>query len=126
MLRFFSLVALFVVSGFARAGDIQQLLQLVDYVGVDYAEAVADGQVINPAEYEEMIDFSAGIARHTAELPEGDTRQRLQQQGKTLSELIVAKAAPGKISELTGATRLAIIDGYNVTVVPRKKPGSVV
>ena len=125
MVRSLALLAVFLVSGFARAGDIQQLLQLVDYVGVDYAEAVADGQVINPAEYEEMLDFSAGIARHAAELPEGDTRQRLQQQGQTLSELIVAKAAPGKISELTGAMRLAIIDGYNVTVVPRKKPDLV-
>ena len=71
MVRSLALVALFVVSGFARAGDIQQLLQLVDYVGVDYGEAVADGQVINPAEYAEMLDFSAGIERHTAELPAG-------------------------------------------------------
>ncbi len=125
MFRSLALVALFVVSGFARAGDIQQLLQLVDYVGVDYAEAVADGQVINPAEYAEMLDFSAGIVRHTAGLPEGEIRQRLQQQAKTLSEIIVAKAAPTEISELTGAMRLAIINGYNVTVVPRKLPDLV-
>ncbi len=122
---FLALSALLLVSSFARAGDIQQLLQLVDYVGVDYAEAVAEGEIINPAEYAEMIDFSEGILQHVAGLPAGDTRQSLQQQADLLSDSVVAKAVPADIRVLTGAMRAAIIDGYKVTVVPRKQPDLV-
>jgi high-affinity iron transporter len=69
MKRLFVVLSLLLVSSLSRAGDIQQLLQLIDYVGVDYAEAVADGVVINAAEYVEMQDFAQGIRQHAAGLP---------------------------------------------------------
>jgi len=61
MNRLLLFLSLFLVASLSRAGDMQQLLQLIDYVGVDYAEAVTDGVVTNTAEYTEMQDFSAGI-----------------------------------------------------------------
>jgi len=106
----------------AGAADLQQLLQLIDYVGVDYAEAVADGEVIDAAEYAEMQDFVAGIARQLAGLPEGAEKAALTEQGTALARLVEARAAPAEVSVLTGRMRLAIIAAYKVTVVPRKAP----
>lgn len=125
MFRLFAVLALFAFSGFARAGDIQQLLQLIDYVGVDYAEAVADGKIINAAEYQEMLDFSAGIQGHTAALPAGDIRAELLRNSENLAVKIAERAAPQEIRTLTAAMRLAIVDAYKVTVVPRKQPDLV-
>lgn len=122
MFRFPAFLALLVLTSLARAGDIQQLLQLIDYVGVDYAEAVTDGVVVNPAEYEEMVDFTSGIEQQAAALPTGESRDRLQQQAAELAGLIAAKASPADIRGLTAAMRLAVIDGYKVAVVPRKPP----
>ena len=122
MYRYLALFLLLVFSGLARAGDLQQLLQLIDYVGVDYAEAIADGQVINPGEYQEMLDFSAGIRQLVAGLPEGDTRTLLQNQAGTLAEQIASKAAPEAISTVTADMRLAVINGYQVTAIPRQLP----
>ncbi len=40
---------------------IRQLLQLAEYIGVDYEEAVRDGRIIDANEYEEMQEFSGLI-----------------------------------------------------------------
>ncbi len=122
MSRYLSLLLLLVVTGLARAGELQQLLQLIDYVGVDYAEAVADGQVINTGEYQEMLDFSAGIQQLVAGLPVDDTRTLLQGQAGKLAEQIVGKAAPAEISAVTADMRLVVINGYQVTAIPRQPP----
>ena len=122
MYRYLPLLLLLVVNGPARAGDLQQLLQLIDYVGVDYAEAVADGQVINPGEYQEMLDFSAGIQQLVAGLPVDDNRTLLQGQAGKLAEQIAGKAAPAEISAVTADMRLAVINGYQVTAIPRQPP----
>lgn len=43
----------------APAQDAQTILHLLDYVGVDYPEAVADGKIRNADEYKEMQE--AGV-----------------------------------------------------------------
>lgn len=125
MLRLMTLLALFLVSSLARAGDIQQLLQLVDYIGVDYGGAVVDGVVINPGEYAEMQDFAAGIVQQTRDLPASPVKASLQQQAARLSQQVGAKAPFADISALTTAMRLALVDGYKVTVIPRQTPDLV-
>jgi high-affinity iron transporter len=106
----------------ATAADLHQLLQLIDYVGVDYAEAVAGGEVINPAEYAEMQDFAAGIARQVAGLPTGTEKTGLSEQSAALVRLVDQRAAPAEVNALTGRMRLAVVEGYQVGVVPRQTP----
>ena len=123
MKRFSLAFAFLLFSTLTHAADLQQLLQLIDYVGVDYGEAVtAEGGIINPDEYEEMKDFSQGIVTQIGELPAGETRERLAGLGERLSAGVMARAAPAEIRSVTGEMRQAIIDGYKVTVVPRKAP----
>ncbi len=115
-------LTLILASNLARAADIQQMLQLIDYLGVDYGGAVANGEVINPTEYEEMRDFAAAIVRQARDLPPGEAKQRLQQQSSRLAEQVAVKAPRAEIGALTAAMRQAVIDGYKVTVIPRRVP----
>jgi len=102
--------------------NTQQLLQLIDYVGVDYAAAVSDGQVANPAEYAEMADFTAGIAQQVNDLPAHAEKPGLLANAQLLAKLIDEKAAPQRIKQLTMQMHHTIIDAYQVVVVPRKQP----
>ena len=105
----------------AQADNLQQLLQLVDYVGVDYAEAVADGKVIHEGEYQEMQDFSSGIAQLIQTLPDGEGKQVLQQQAARLAGLVADKADASEVRRVTATMRESVIANYQVTVVPRKQ-----
>lgn len=102
--------------------NTQQLLQLIDYVGVDYSGAVIKGQVVNKTEYEEMVDFAAGISQQLAELPQHKIKLELVKQSQTLTRLIEQKESANKIKQLTTQMHHNIINTYKVMVVPRKQP----
>jgi len=104
------------------AGDSQQLLQLIDYLGVDYSGAVEDGRVVNEAEYKEMIDFSAGIKQQLVGLADSDQKEYLLQQGDNLSQSVTEKRPAQQIKSLTDTLHRIIIDTYNITVTPHAQP----
>ncbi|MFT7414843.1 MAG: high-affinity iron transporter [Methylophagaceae bacterium] len=100
----------------------QQVLQLIDYVAVDYEGAVEKGRVINEVEYEEMLDFSAGIALQLAALPDNEMKMGLIEQGHTLGLLIHNKEAVVKIRQLITDMRHKVINSYQVAVIPQTQP----
>ena len=100
----------------------QQVLQLIDYVAVDYEGAVENGQIINEAEYEEMLDFAAGITLQLAALPENATKAGLIEQGHTLTKWIQNKESVIKIRQLITDMRHQVIISYQVTVIPKTQP----
>ena len=108
----------------AFAGEAQQLLQLLDYVGVDYAEAVAEGQVVNAAEYEEMNEFSAAITTTIKTLPWHEAKAPLQQEAVALKVAIESKRSPADIAAITGSMRGRVMSSYEVTAVPTQRPDS--
>lgn len=67
-----SVLLAFMISGNASANtepeELRQLLQLTEYVGVDYVSAVRHGKVIDPGEYQEMVEFSGLILEKSAAL----------------------------------------------------------
>jgi len=100
----------------------QQLLQLIDYVGVDYSGAVKDKQVINEAEYAEMLDFVAGITQQLGDIPEHSVKSELIENTQTLVLLVQQKESAEKIRQLTTKMHQDIINAYEIVVVPRKQP----
>ena len=107
--------------------DTQQLLQLIDYVGVDYSGAVADGKVVDEGEYAEMQDFSAGISQQLSDLDNPESadnslKASLIADSKSLSTLIEQKASADKIKQLTTKMHQRIISAYKIKVTPRKQP----
>ena len=106
----------------ASATNIQQLIQLVDYVGVDYGGAVQNGEIINPFEYAEMQDFSNAIVEQVATLPASDARRQLTTQAAELARLVEARVDAGEVKVLTASMRQVFIGGFDVTVTPRGAP----
>lgn len=102
--------------------DTQQLLQLIDYVGVDYSGAVEDARIVNEAEYAEMLDFTAGISQQLADLPEHSVKTELIEQTKTLAFWVQQKESAEKIRQLTAQMHHNIINAYKIVVVPRSQP----
>jgi len=121
-LRTLLFLLVLLLSPSTSAADFQQLLQLIDYIGVDYGEAVAYGEIISPGEFAEMQDFSQGIAQQVNDLASGEHKTQLIAQGQQLIALIEAKAESAAVRALTADMRLAIIKNYRVTVIPRKVP----
>lgn len=117
------LAVLFLLTSSAFAAtEVQGLLQMLDYLGVDYPLAVEDGRVIHQGEYEEMQDFAAAIGEQVAGLPQRPARSRLQRQAGRLAQLVADKAPPAAVAELATAMRRSILDHYEVSSVPRRPP----
>src|SRR5687768_8349636 len=71
-----ALVALALVPSLALAAtppppaeDARRLAAVLDYVAADYGEAVADGVVVDPEEYEEQLELLDEARRLAARLP---------------------------------------------------------
>lgn len=103
-------------------GDPSALLQLVDYVGVDYAGAVSAGEVIDDVEYAEMQQFGARIVKSVATLDDGAAKPALLADAKALATLIANKAAPAEIAGLTRRMREELMRSYPVAATPRRAP----
>ena len=99
----FLLVAILAAS-VATANDpveMRQLMQLAEYIGVDYSEAVAEGAVINDDEYREMEEFSQLILTRAESLT-GTNADRIQQ---TATDLVAAINDKQSIATVQSKTR---------------------
>ncbi|HEX7054365.1 MAG TPA: cytochrome c/FTR1 family iron permease [Burkholderiales bacterium] len=106
----------------AHAQDAQTILHLLDYIGVDYPEAVADGKVVNPDEYKEMLEFTAQVSSRVAALPDNAGKKALQSQAAALQKLVQDKAGAASVAEASGKLRWAIVAAYKLRLAPRAPP----
>jgi high-affinity iron transporter len=104
----------------------QQLLQLIDYLGVDYAGAVQQGKVVNIEEYNEMLDFSKAINEQIKQLPETEANRyykaQLLNDAQALSAYVIAKASAQIIQQVTAKMRNTLVAGFNIQIMPTKLP----
>lgn len=99
------------------------VLQLVDYVGVDYPGAISAGEIINQEEYAEMVEFSARIRDGLAALGADDTvATQLDQLAQTLQQRIDAKDEPARIAALTQQLRNVLMENFELDLTPRLPP----
>ncbi|MEH8017904.1 FTR1 family protein [Rheinheimera muenzenbergensis] len=94
-----------------------KLIQLIEYIGADYKEAVQQGQVVNAAEFAEMQEFASLIP---AQLPTADSA--LHRQAAQLKNLIDNHASEAEIQQLTAAMRKAVIASMPTVAVPPQVP----
>ena len=120
------LVVLMVISmpAAARADDrdVQTAWRLLDYIGVDYPEAVSDGQITSPSEYAEQQEFAATVAKKLAELPPNAKRETLIAGAARLREAIDAKSDPKDVAEIAGALAASLLAAYPVPLAPTTAP----
>ena len=111
------------LPGIALASpDLPELVQLIDYVGVDYRGAVSDGMIVNPAEYSEMRDFAAAITEQAKQLPIKDTTAAIQRQAQQLSQMVERRESSDTVAAASASLRHQLITVYNVVVTPRRAP----
>ena len=122
MKRLIALLLLTACPWLANAANVEQLIQLTDYVGVDYAGAVENGEIINAGEYGEMQDFSSAIVEQLAELPPTDASRQLAVHAAELVQLVEGRADADAVKAVTATMRQLFISGYDVTVTPRRVP----
>lgn len=94
-----------------------KLIQLIEYIGADYQSAVESGQIINNAEYGEMLEFAQLIS---AQLPENSAE--LASQAVELEKLIAAKADAADVKQLTAKMRQIIIAAMPQVPLPTNVP----
>lgn len=86
--------------------DTRQLMQIAEYVGADYSAAVANGEVINEAEYSEMTEFSALAVEKTRQLDNG---QHALEAALKLQQAVTNKQNPDVIHAITVELRNILI-----------------
>lgn len=89
----------------ANTAELRQLAQLAEYIGVDYAEAVRDGQVSNDNEYREMIEFSQLLVEKSSLLSTTDDSEVLAVQAQALQKAIHGKARVERVRQLSASLR---------------------
>ncbi len=101
---------------------VQTTWRLLDYIAVDYVEAVQNGEVTNELEYAEMQEFSASVAERMAALPANPERAQLVADANALAAVILAKAEPAVVTR--DARRLAskLIAAFPVPLAPETVP----
>ena len=119
-LVFLVLSLVFAAPAFAQ--EAQTILHLLDYIGVDYPEAVEDGKIKNEDEYKEMLEFTAQIAEQVRGLPESSKKTALVADAAALAKLVQDRAAAASIAEAAGKLRWAIVGAYNLRLAPRAPP----
>ncbi len=116
------LILIFTLLTRPLMADTQQLLQLIDYVGVDYSGAIVNGEVANAAEYAEMLDFSAGIVQQVADLPEHPIKSALMEQANKLALAVQQKKPAKEVRRLGAQMHQQIVSAWQIIVIPRKQP----
>lgn len=106
----------------AHAQDAAAIVHLLDYIAVDYGEAVADGKVKDVGEYQEMTEFAANVAEGLRRLQPAPERDRLAENAGALRGLVAAKAPPADVAAAAGRLRDAVVLAYRVSVGPKRAP----
>lgn len=96
--------------------------RLLDYVAVDYREAVKDGAVVNADEYAEMREFSATIERKIGALPAGASADALKQQAAELRQAIDAKGGVADVARRATSLAEALVAAFPVPIAPQAAP----
>jgi len=104
------------------AEEVQTSWRLLDYIAVDYREAVAGGKVVNDLEYDEMIEFSTSVAQRLATLPDNPQRAGLVAEARALQAAIGAKSEPQVVAFKAKGLAGRLLAAYPVPLAPASAP----
>ncbi|HEU5285471.1 MAG TPA: FTR1 family protein [Sphingomicrobium sp.] len=125
--RFWMLIALAalalpVAPAVAQSQDVQTAWRLLDYIAVDYREAVAGGRIVNRLEYDEMVEFSASVGERLEALPDKPGKPQLVEGAAALRKAIAAKSPPEAIDRHARSLASQLLAAYPVPLAPAQVP----
>lgn len=106
----------------AQTVPAQTIWRLLDYIAVDYPEAVENGQVINQTEFDEMREFSATASKLISELPDTPAKTPLATRAADLERIIAAKSPAPTIATAARGLAADLIKAYPVPLAPTAPP----
>ncbi|WP_444943489.1 cytochrome c/FTR1 family iron permease [Microbulbifer sp. ZKSA006] len=89
--------------------ELRQLMQMAEYIGVDYPEAVADGEVISEDEFAEMQEFAEVLIDRGAQLPDSPAAQVIRAEADALQAAILRKASVAEVQAHTAKLRQGLL-----------------
>lgn len=104
------------------AQEVQTSWRLLDYIAVDYREAVAGGEVVNQLEYDEMVEFSSTVSEKLQALPADPAKAALVEDAAELEAAIAAKAQPPQIAARAKGLADRLLAAYPVPLAPAQVP----
>lgn len=106
----------------APADKAQTVLHMLDYVSVDYPEAVKDGTVADEAEYQEQREFVMRALELVMQLPAHAEQPALVDRTRELLARVDAKAAGEDVAQRARAVMAQLVRIYQVATAPRQAP----
>ena len=102
--------------------DAATAWRLLDYIAVDYAEAVSEGAITSRGEYDEMVEFSQSASERIAGLPLTTAKPDLVRLADRLKRAIADKAPADKVAELARTLGREVLLAYPVSLAPSAMP----
>ena len=100
----------------------RQAWQLLDYIAVDYAGAVRDGQVVEPGEYAEMQEFGAAVREKLQALPAQSQQPALVAAADALNAKIARRESPDSVAKAAHALADQLLTAYGIEARPKAPP----
>jgi high-affinity iron transporter len=108
------------IAGLAQ--EAQTILHLLDYIAVDYPEAVENGKIRNADEYSEMLEFTGQVTSRVSRLADNPRKPELVADAKSLASLVANKVPPAAVAATSRDLRWAIVEAYKLRLAPRVAP----
>lgn len=106
----------------AETAPAQTIWRLLDYIAVDYPNAVDGGTIRKADEYAEMREFSASATKRIGELPESPARAELVRRARVVEQLVADKAPGQDIAAAARGLAADLIAAYPVSIAPAAPP----
>lgn len=115
----FLLSALLIVPpAWAAESDVRQIWQILDYLSVDYAGAVKDGEILKASEFAEMQEFAQTARTKITALEPHEQQPALVHAADELIAHIGARDAPAQVASLARSLAAALLVSYPVRSAP--------
>ncbi|MDT0498537.1 cytochrome c/FTR1 family iron permease [Algiphilus sp. W345] len=117
-----ALISLSAPAFAALSDEIRTTWRLIDYMAVDYAGAVENGEVVSEFEYEEMLEFAGTIRQRIASLPAEPDPTELLRGADELLRLVNAKASAADVRAAAHGLGSALLALHPVPTAPQQVP----
>ncbi|MBN6714826.1 FTR1 family protein [Pseudomonas capsici] len=95
-----------------------QALHLLDYIGADYPATVADGKIVDEAEYREQIEFLGALQGLIVALPQRAERDALEQGVAALKDAVIKREDGTLVARQARQLGARLAVAYEVSQAP--------
>ncbi len=122
--RWLLLALLLIVAPPLRAAgaEADRALSLLDYVAVEYPQFVRAGEVLDPGEYAEQVEFSGRVVTLLKALPARPGHETLLRDAEALAGRIAAKADGAEVAQRAGQLKRSLIAIHALVLGPATAP----